>query len=120
MEQHWSTVGALLLALIACVHYDIALAADNEKPGECPISSGIGMCQKFCELDTCCPNVQKCCSNGCGRQCMKPYEEKPGLCPTERGPSTCDEACSQDGECGRNQKCCKTCGHACRDLVFVN
>ncbi|XP_056280029.1 WAP four-disulfide core domain protein 18-like [Pseudoliparis swirei] len=120
MEQYWSTVGALLLALIACEHSDIALATNKAtKPGVCPIWNGFGMCHQFCRFDTQCPNVQKCCSNGCGMQCMRPYEEKPGVCPPEHGASICSEACSQDGQCERDQKCCKTCGHACRDPVLV-
>ncbi len=33
----------------------------------------IGLCAEFCSRDSDCPNNQKCCSNGCGHQCMPPY-----------------------------------------------
>lgn len=44
-----------------------------EKPGVCPSSEvNIGMCAEFCATDSTCPGAQKCCSNGCGHQCLEP------------------------------------------------
>ncbi len=47
----------------------------TEKPGVCPSEPlGIGLCVEMCSLDSNCPNDEKCCSNGCGHQCMAPYK----------------------------------------------
>uniref|UniRef100_A0A672QNA8 Perlwapin-like n=1 Tax=Sinocyclocheilus grahami TaxID=75366 RepID=A0A672QNA8_SINGR len=72
-----------------------------------------GVCAEMCSCD--CPNNQKCCSNGCGRQCMAPYKEKPGVCPSKNlGLGACVEMCSQDGDCPNDEKCCSNgCGHQC-------
>ena len=44
------------------------------KAGECPSTkSGAGMCAELCYYDSDCPNNEKCCSNGCGHQCMDPF-----------------------------------------------
>uniref|UniRef100_A0A8C1XHM9 WAP domain-containing protein n=1 Tax=Cyprinus carpio TaxID=7962 RepID=A0A8C1XHM9_CYPCA len=43
-----------------------------EKPGSCPKPVGAGVCVEKCSGDSNCPNNQKCCSNGCGHQCMAP------------------------------------------------
>ncbi|TNN87732.1 Antileukoproteinase [Liparis tanakae] len=122
MEQHWSTVGALLLALGAFVHYDIAFAAEADgnstaKPGVCPIRLwGVGKCAEFCTNDTDCPKDEKCCYNGCGHECMAPHTVKPGRCALPQGTPMCAEYCYHDGQCPGEQKCCKTsCGHACSE-----
>ncbi len=45
-----------------------------EKPGVCPSKTLIiGVCAEMCSHDSDCPNDEKCCSNGCGRQCTAPY-----------------------------------------------
>ncbi|XDV36736.1 hypothetical protein PO909_006465 [Leuciscus waleckii] len=45
----------------------------TEKPGQCPSTkSGGGTCAELCSYDSDCPKHEKCCSNGCGRQCMAP------------------------------------------------
>ncbi len=31
------------------------------------------MCAEMCSHDSDCPNDEKCCSNGCGHQCMDLY-----------------------------------------------
>uniref|UniRef100_A0A8C1S4I8 WAP domain-containing protein n=1 Tax=Cyprinus carpio TaxID=7962 RepID=A0A8C1S4I8_CYPCA len=78
----------------------------SAKPGVCPIFSLDGAvlkpCLKLCFLDRNCPDDEKCCSNGCGRQCMPPYK------------GVCEELCSQDGDCLNDEKCCSNgCGHQC-------
>ncbi|XDV36734.1 hypothetical protein PO909_006463 [Leuciscus waleckii] len=46
----------------------------TEKPGQCPSTkSGGGKCAELCSCDRDCPKHEKCCSNGCGRQCMAPF-----------------------------------------------
>uniref|UniRef100_A0A8C1S3N0 WAP domain-containing protein n=1 Tax=Cyprinus carpio TaxID=7962 RepID=A0A8C1S3N0_CYPCA len=48
----------------------------KERPGVCPRYNVIGICvvsKNNCFNDGECPNDQKCCSYGCGRQCMDPY-----------------------------------------------
>lgn len=44
------------------------------KPGVCPRRRlGYGRCAEFCSKDSDCPDKEKCCSNGCGHECMAPY-----------------------------------------------
>ncbi len=46
----------------------------TEKPGVCPSKTLIiGVCAEICSHDSDCPNDEKCCSNGCGHQCMDLY-----------------------------------------------
>ncbi len=49
----------------------------TEKPGACPKKLGVRPCVEMCFDDSDCPNDEKCCSNGCGHQCMPPYK---GIC----------------------------------------
>uniref|UniRef100_A0A672QN94 Perlwapin-like n=1 Tax=Sinocyclocheilus grahami TaxID=75366 RepID=A0A672QN94_SINGR len=72
-----------------------------------------GVCAEMCSCD--CPNNQKCCSNGCGRQCMAPYKEKPGVCPSKNlRIGVCAEICSHDSDCPNDEKCCSNgCGCQC-------
>ncbi|KAG6930115.1 WAP four-disulfide core domain 18, partial [Chelydra serpentina] len=37
----------------------------------CPKPSGAGHCAELCGSDGSCPKGEKCCSNGCGHQCMR-------------------------------------------------
>uniref|UniRef100_A0A673JF58 WAP domain-containing protein n=1 Tax=Sinocyclocheilus rhinocerous TaxID=307959 RepID=A0A673JF58_9TELE len=54
-------------------------ACIKEKPGVCPSKNlGIGVCAELCSHDSDCPNDEKCCSNGCGHQCMKCCRTKCG------------------------------------------
>ncbi|KAG7519405.1 WAP four-disulfide core domain protein 18-like isoform X2 [Solea senegalensis] len=122
MEKHWSAVCALILVLGVYVHLDTAFAADTERsvtenPGKCPKRNwGMGLCAEFCTNDCDCPSNKKCCSNGCGHECMVPEKEKPGNCPLRQGTQLCAEFCYHDGECPGAEKCCKTtCGHACSE-----
>lgn len=87
--------------------------------GQCPSPVGIGVCINNCKTDAECQNLgRKCCSNGCGKECMTPIrtgtlttDEKSGTCPRSQsnplGPVTGDE-CLIDVQCVGNQKCCQT------------
>uniref|UniRef100_A0A8C2HF61 WAP domain-containing protein n=1 Tax=Cyprinus carpio TaxID=7962 RepID=A0A8C2HF61_CYPCA len=91
----------------------------TKNPGSCPKPVGAGLCAEMCSGDSNCPNNQKCCSNGCGHQCMAPYKKKPGVCPrtTPRMKGVCAERCSHDGDCPNDEKCCSNgCGHQCTAL----
>ncbi len=50
----------------------------SAKPGVCPRNNvGVAVlkaCVELCSHDSNCPNDEKCCSNGCGHQCMPPYK----------------------------------------------
>uniref|UniRef100_A0A671K3F6 WAP domain-containing protein n=1 Tax=Sinocyclocheilus anshuiensis TaxID=1608454 RepID=A0A671K3F6_9TELE len=89
-------------------------------PGVCPGNNFeeamLGVCAEMCSHDNDCPNDEKCCSNGCGHQCMPPYNEKPGVCPSKNlgEEGLCVEMCSHDSNCPNDQKCCSNgCGHQC-------
>uniref|UniRef100_A0A671L6X3 WAP domain-containing protein n=1 Tax=Sinocyclocheilus anshuiensis TaxID=1608454 RepID=A0A671L6X3_9TELE len=57
-----------------CDLVSVSCVCITEKPGVCPSRSlRIGVCAEMCSHDCDCPNNQKCCSNGCGHQCMPPY-----------------------------------------------
>ncbi len=57
------------------------MSAGPAKPGVCPKNNVevavSGVCAEMCSHDSDCPKNQKCCSNGCGHQCMVPYK---GIC----------------------------------------
>ncbi|XP_058616625.1 waprin-Phi1-like isoform X1 [Onychostoma macrolepis] len=89
------------------------------KPGMCPRNNVeeamMGLCAELCSHDSDCPDDQKCCSNGCGHECMAPYKEKPGVCPRQKpGFGACVESCLNDGNCPNEEKCCSNgCGRKC-------
>ncbi|CAM4624636.1 unnamed protein product [Lepidochelys olivacea] len=39
--------------------------------GSCPKPLGAGLCAELCTSDGSCPEGEKCCSNGCGHQCIR-------------------------------------------------
>ena len=57
------------------VTLDIDLLDNSTKSGQCPVpvDGGIGLCIEDCKLDTDCRDNLKCCSNGCGHQCIEPF-----------------------------------------------
>uniref|UniRef100_A0A671L0F5 WAP domain-containing protein n=1 Tax=Sinocyclocheilus anshuiensis TaxID=1608454 RepID=A0A671L0F5_9TELE len=91
----------------------------SAKPGVCPIYNLDGAvfiaCLELCSRDGNCPNDEKCCSNGCGHQCMPPYKVKPGVCPRRfLGVGLCKGLCVNDIDCPKDEKCCSTkCGRKC-------
>ncbi|XP_016392710.1 waprin-Phi1-like isoform X1 [Sinocyclocheilus rhinocerous] len=120
-----------LIAVLFCVSVCLstrdtegAATAEPAKPGVCPRKNlevaVSGVCVGSCSYDHDCPNNQKCCRSGCGRQCMPPYNAgpaKPGVCPRkdlEAMLGVCAEMCSHDSDCPNDEKCCSNgCGHQC-------
>ncbi|CAI5778630.1 four-disulfide core domain 3-like [Podarcis lilfordi] len=89
---------------------------EEVRPGQCPVPHGSGTCAELCHSDASCPLGQKCCSNGCGHECMKVTGVKPGICPAlARGNESLPlQFCSTDVSCPGDQLCCKTmCGRQC-------
>ncbi|CAN9515569.1 unnamed protein product [Ophioblennius macclurei] len=123
MEQHWSTVCALLLAFGAIVHFDTASSAEEKrgvaevppKPAHCPRRLNVVPSRKGCTCDEDCPGEHKCCVFDCGAVCVPPVLIKPGRCPRTTGVfGHCAEFCSDDSDCPNDQKCCSNgCGHQC-------
>ncbi|XP_026105973.1 perlwapin-like isoform X2 [Carassius auratus] len=109
---------AVLLCLSVCLSTTDAKGRVTKKPGVCPRNNVIGICvvrDNYCFNDGDCPNDQKCCSYGCGRQCRSPYKAKPGVCPSKTlGVGLCVTSCSLDSNCPNDQKCCSNgCGRQC-------
>ncbi|XP_053408337.1 kielin/chordin-like protein isoform X2 [Mercenaria mercenaria] len=48
------------------------MACYDERPGQCPAPVGTGYCIHRCTTDLSCERGKKCCSNGCGTECMLP------------------------------------------------
>ena len=46
----------------------------DRKLGDCPLVAPVPgrVCASECQSDQDCPNMRKCCSNGCGTQCTYP------------------------------------------------
>ncbi len=59
--------------LLWCVMYFVSATS-----GVCPRKNlevaVSGVCAEMCFDDRDCPKNKKCCSNGCGHQCMSPYK----------------------------------------------
>ncbi|XP_062835346.1 chelonianin [Anolis carolinensis] len=53
--------------LRACGHH----ALPPRTPGKCPKPQGPGLCVENCTSDKSCGPGEKCCSNGCGHDCVK-------------------------------------------------
>uniref|UniRef100_A0A8C6Y1U2 WAP domain-containing protein n=1 Tax=Naja naja TaxID=35670 RepID=A0A8C6Y1U2_NAJNA len=60
----------LLLTVILLGMMGPMISTASEKSGSCPDVSmpipPLGICRTLCESDSGCPNIQKCCKNGCG------------------------------------------------------
>ncbi|CAI5778635.1 four-disulfide core domain 18-like isoform X2 [Podarcis lilfordi] len=59
----------LMGLLTICV--ELPSAAGQVHPGRCPRPTGPGVCAELCQGDASCSPGEKCCSNGCGHQCMR-------------------------------------------------
>uniref|UniRef100_A0A3P9CWV7 WAP domain-containing protein n=1 Tax=Maylandia zebra TaxID=106582 RepID=A0A3P9CWV7_9CICH len=123
MDKGCSTVCVLIVALCALVHFGTVFSTvKTAKPGVCPRRRLHNRrCTKSCSKDRDCPNNEKCCSNGCGHECMAPLSAKPGVCPRRRLDfGHCAEICSNDRDCPNNEKCCSNgCGHECMAPVIA-
>ena len=89
------------------------------KPGNCPKpwKGEDGICDRrgdMCNVDIDCDKSEKCCFNGCQRDCVKPgtrkLSVKPGQCPLPWKEQPCDrrgDMCQSDQDCGDSgNKCC--------------
>ncbi|XP_070544252.1 SCO-spondin-like [Ptychodera flava] len=100
-----------------------SMLTGTTKSGKCPnttpYSWNFHVCISHCNVDIDCPGDNKCCSNGCGHQCVPPMNPtKVGICPINQGRQMCDQSrksfCTQDSDCMGNKKCCNTgCGLEC-------
>ncbi|XP_046401941.1 uncharacterized protein LOC124167922 [Ischnura elegans] len=66
-----------LLAEVECQPGDYCPPVPScvrKKPGQCPylVPPGTGSCEYECRTDQHCNSSAKCCSNGCGTQCVQP------------------------------------------------
>ncbi|XP_030590345.1 keratin-associated protein 5-1-like [Archocentrus centrarchus] len=130
-----------------CLGEEVCVPPVSKKPGVCPRRClDFGNCAESCSCDSDCSDHEKCCSNGCGHECMPavieycPWchnhvpspkgcsnfprdhkDEKPGVCPRKRPDfGHCTKFCSCDSDCPKNEKCCPTkCGHECIAPVLV-
>ncbi|XP_062445557.1 WAP four-disulfide core domain protein 3-like [Rhea pennata] len=80
------------------------------KRGECPLPKRTHetTCAAFCSSDEDCAGSQRCCSNGCGRECMLPQGAKAGFCPRldPNWMTICLVECGSDSDCPGARKCC--------------
>ncbi|VDN57419.1 unnamed protein product [Dracunculus medinensis] len=101
------------------------------KQGSCPRISG-GTCLRKCSSDADCVDVLKCCSNGCGLECVPPTNipsplfigpvqsqhtlTRIGHCPSYEISDKCNnKICTNDNDCEKFEKCCESnCGQTCR------
>ncbi|XP_077070043.1 uncharacterized protein LOC143722546 [Siphateles boraxobius] len=116
---------AVLLCLSGCwSSTEAALGRNTANPGVCPSRKyKPGKCARIsfvsCADDSECANNEKCCSNGCGLQCMAPVTANPGVCPSRKyKPGKCARirfvSCADDSDCANNEKCCSNgCGLQC-------
>ncbi|KAJ0036906.1 hypothetical protein NQD34_005583, partial [Periophthalmus magnuspinnatus] len=95
MDKHCSVICALTLILFICVNLNSGQASKPKdklivKAGMCPRRTwGMGVCAEYCTSDSECEGDMKCCSNGCGHECMKPYKVKRGRCPLPQPTQMC-------------------------------
>ncbi|XP_060596375.1 papilin-like isoform X2 [Ruditapes philippinarum] len=85
------------LILFSCLIFELTTALTppgQDKPGKCPIFNRFGIClvrHPYCLVDSQCPSNLKCCSVGCGRQCVQPILDQTcpngqsGICGTIAG-----------------------------------
>nr|XP_028587891.1 WAP four-disulfide core domain protein 18-like isoform X2 [Podarcis muralis] len=70
MKARLFLVFFLMGLLTICVELPSA-AGQQVHPGRCPRPTGAGLCVERCKGDASCSPEQKCCSNGCGHECMR-------------------------------------------------
>ncbi|XP_035992209.1 perlwapin-like [Fundulus heteroclitus] len=86
------------------------------QPG-CPdIKGKVGVCAELCSCDSDCRHGEKCCSNGCGHECMSTNPDKPGGCGPPWFSFLCGHPCHHDSDCPGQKKCCPTlCSYTCQE-----
>ncbi|CAI5647194.1 unnamed protein product [Oreochromis niloticus] len=106
-----------------CCVYDgeeVCLPSVSPKPGVCPrMRLDVGPCVESCSYDSDCPNNEKCCSKGCGHQCMAPVSVLP---PKPECPWHLNFALSRKGckDCPKDHICCVYNGEeVCVPTVFT-
>ncbi|XP_019395064.1 PREDICTED: eppin-like [Crocodylus porosus] len=52
-------------------HKCLWACAGHARWAACPEPQGVGPCVELCRADGACGEGEKCCSNGCGHQCMR-------------------------------------------------
>lgn len=98
------------------------------------------MCAELCRSDKDCQCGEKCCFNGCGRECISTGEilgreknnpsytcvgtkptnicvsVKPGSCGSPWVFFWCGDYCHNDSDCPGHMKCCPSIwGHVCKE-----
>ncbi|XP_030388736.1 WAP four-disulfide core domain protein 3 [Gopherus flavomarginatus] len=63
--------GAIFLLLGLLALWAELPPASGGSHGSCPEPLGFGHCAELCGIDGSCPEGEKCCSNGCGHECMR-------------------------------------------------
>ncbi|KAL8179832.1 UNVERIFIED_CONTAM: hypothetical protein K2H54_073336 [Gekko kuhli] len=112
----------LFVGLIFALCAQVPPASAQGRRGICPRPQGPGICVERCRNDRDCGVRQKCCSNGCGRVCMKAIRGRPqttrGRCPRPQRPGSCARRCRNDRICGAGRKCCfNGCGRECMRAI---
>ncbi|XP_052242902.1 kielin/chordin-like protein isoform X2 [Dreissena polymorpha] len=100
--------GAVACTKIACLG----------KKGFCPAPRGFGICVHECSSDYDCPDIQKCCSNGCGKVCMKPTQSgcpvngvnyNEGATVPSKKANPCESCTCQNGSVQCEMMACPAC-----------
>ncbi|CDW59998.1 WAP domain containing protein, SLPI-like [Trichuris trichiura] len=109
----------------ACTAPDISYPdAHKQKPGTCPPSNMFTGTAPFCNRDTDCKGIEKCCLTKAGHQCVQPNQTprptaKKGSCPPKpTGAVGLANFCQNDYDCDGSMKCCLTnVGYDCKAPV---
>ncbi|XP_037832872.1 perlwapin-like isoform X2 [Kryptolebias marmoratus] len=109
MKTSCSIIAALLLAF--CLFVPVMPRHGCPPPGP-------GPCVEDCSTDRDCLSHQKCCSIGCGHQCIGP---KPGSCGWLVSTYVCHKFCDDDYDCPEMKKCCpNSCSYSCKEPIHYD
>uniref|UniRef100_A0A8D0HNW0 WAP domain-containing protein n=1 Tax=Sphenodon punctatus TaxID=8508 RepID=A0A8D0HNW0_SPHPU len=63
----------LLLVGLLILWAELPALSAQDGQGKCPAppADSKGLCSQFCSTDRDCPGSERCCSNGCGRECIR-------------------------------------------------
>uniref|UniRef100_A0A3Q2TEF4 WAP four-disulfide core domain 2 n=1 Tax=Fundulus heteroclitus TaxID=8078 RepID=A0A3Q2TEF4_FUNHE len=108
-----------LILILDTLKQNLLMRSERPEPG-CPLREKLGPCVELCSSDSDCSVGEKCCSNGCGYECMSTTPLKPGICGHKVFTPWCYSFCNHDGDCPGEKKCCPTkCGHVCKNPIFL-